>query len=141
MLLNILYKIAVTLISSLALFIVNFFIISRSKMKLIIFQQVVTDDYKNFIKSFVAYILEAIGLLAAILYINCDFTVLEAVFKSTIIIILLPIADFLLAATIGWILKFKDMEATLGLFCVFVILEFIGIGGMVTYLLFTFGLL
>ena len=87
MILDILYKIAVTLISSLVLFILNFFIISRSKMNVIIFEQVVTDDYKNFIKSFVAYILEAIGLLATILYINCDFTVLEAVFKSAIIII------------------------------------------------------
>ena len=141
MILDILYKIAVTLISSLVLFILNFFIISRSKMNVIIFEQVVTDDYKNFIKSFVAYILEAIGLLATILYINCDFTVLEAVFKSAIIIILLPIADFLLAGTIGWVFKFKDMGATLGLFCLFVILEFIGVGGMVTYLLFTFGLM
>lgn len=141
MLLDILYKIGVTLITSLVIFVVNFFIISRSKAKLIIFEQVVTDDYKNFIKSFVAYILEAVGLLATILYINFDFTVLESVFKSAIIIILLPIADFLLAGTIGWIFKFKDGEATLGLFCVFVILEFIGVGGMATYLMFTFGLL
>lgn len=141
MLLNVLYKIGIALVANIILFIFNFFILSRSEIKLLFNGQIVTDDYNDYLKSIIGYIVETIGMLTAILYINYSFTILESIFKSILIILLLPIVQILFCLFIDWITKSRFAEFLTVIFILFMILDFLCIGGMAAYLLFHFNLL
>lgn len=80
-------------------------------------------------------------MLTIILFVNFEFTVFEAFFKSILMIILIPIAEILITGLIGWIFKFKKSDDYLELLVIFLIIDVLAIGGMATYLLFKFGLL
>lgn len=141
MILNILYKIFVALIINIILFVLNIFVFSRTKFNIIINNKLETLGDHNFIKSFLAYLLETVGMLTLILFVNFEFTVFEAFFKSVLIIILIPIAEILITGLIGWIFRFKKSDDYLTLLVIFIIIDVLAIGGMATYLLFKFGLL
>ncbi len=141
MILNILYKIFVALIINIILFVLNIFVFSRTKFNIIINNKLETLGDHNLIRSFFAYLVETIGMLTIILFVNFEFTVFEAFFKSILMIILIPIAEILITGLIGWIFKFKKSDDYLTLLVIFIIIDVLAIGGMATYLLFKFGLL
>ncbi len=141
MILNILYKIFVALIINIILFVLNIFVFSRTKFNIIINNKLETLGDHNLIRSFFAYLFETIGMLTIILFVNFEFTVFEAFFKSVLIIILIPIAEILITGLIGWIFRFKKSDDYLTLLVIFIIIDVLAIGGMATYLLFKFDLL
>ncbi len=141
MILNILYKIFVALIINIILFVLNFFVFSRTKFNVIINNKLETLGDHNLIRSFFAYLFETLGMLTIILFVNFEFTVFEAFFKSILMIILIPIAEILITGLVGWIFKFKKSDDYLEVLIIFLIIDVLSIGGMATYLLFKFGLL
>ena len=141
MIINILYKVFIALVINIILFILNICVFSRTKFSVIIYNKLETLGDHNFLRSVLAYILEAIGMLAIILFINFEFTVLEAIFKSILLWILLPIAEILITGLIGWIFKFKTSNDYMTALVIFIIMDVLLIGVMATYLLFKFGLL
>ncbi len=141
MILNILYKIFVALIINIIFFVLNIFVFSRTKFNVIINNKLETLGDHNLIRSFFAYLFETLGMLTIILFVNFEFTVFEAFFKSILMIILIPIAEILITGLVGWIFKFKKSDDYLEVLVIFLIIDVLAIGGMATYLLFKFGLL
>lgn len=141
MILNILYKILVALIINIILFVLNIFVFSRTKFNVIINNKLETLGDHNLIRSFFAYLFETLGMLTIILFVNFEFTVFEAFFKSILMIILIPVAEILITGLVGWIFKFKKSDDYLEVLVIFLIIDVFAIGGMATYLLFKFGLL